>query len=125
VTALLIPPSPPPSQAKQIVALLPSSVRVAVMNATGIAGEARKIADGLRTKGFVIATIGNAPAAYSSEIHDYTTQMLAGAKVRAALPGSFANVPIVTEPANAAPQNDVTIIVGRDIIATAPEASLK
>jgi len=125
VTALLIPPSPAPSQAKQIVALLPSSVRVAVMNATGIAGEARKIADGLRTKGFVIATIGNAPAAYSSEIHDYTTQMLAGAKVRAALPGSFANVPIVTEPANAAPQNDVTIIVGRDITATAPEASLK
>ncbi len=126
VTALLLPPSPPPSmQRKQLIALLPSSVRVAVMNATGIAGQARKIADGLRNKGFVIEAIGNAPAAYNTEIHDYTTQMLAGAKVRSALPGSFANVPIVTEPTSTAPQNDVTIIVGRDITASAPEASLK
>ena len=126
VTALLLsPPSPVPPLTKQLVALLPSSVRVAVMNGTGIAGEARRIADVLRGKGFVIASIGNAPPAYSSEIHDHTTQMLAGAKVRSSLPVVFANIPIVNEPANSAPQSDVTIIVGRDITASAPEASLK
>ncbi|MBV9972667.1 MAG: LCP family protein [Candidatus Eremiobacteraeota bacterium] len=123
VTALLLPPPPAPSS-KPVIAVLSSSVRVAVMNATGVSGEARKIADSLRSKGFVIATIGNAPAAYSSEIHDYTTQMLAGVKVRSALPVAFANTPIVTEP-TAARQNDVTIIVGRDITASSPEASLR
>ena len=126
VTAMLLGPTPSPSTAsKQLVALLPSSVRVAVMNGTGIAGEARKIADMLRGKGFVISAVGNAPAAYTSEIHDHTTQMLAGAKVRSSLPVVFANVPIVTEPTTAAPSSDVTIIVGRDINTSAPEASLK
>lgn len=126
VLALLL-PTPASAQTVQLANLSPASVRVQVMNGTGMPGEARKVANALRVKGFVIADVGNAPAAYTAtEIHDHTALMLAGAKVRSALPSAFRNAPIVTDVAGSTPTSDVTVIVGRDVLTvSAPQASLR
>jgi LCP family protein required for cell wall assembly len=127
VATLLLPPPAGLPRAQQLANISPASVRVEVRNGTGMPGEARKVANALQTKGFVIAQVGNANGSYTaSEIHDHTTLMLAGAKVRSALPSAFRSVPILTDAAGQPPTSDVTIIVGRDVLtASAPQASLK
>ena len=129
VLGLLLPTPAPASspRADQLANIAPASVRVQVMNGTGLPGEARKVANALHLKGFMIADVSNASAAYAAtEIHDHTALMLAGSKVRAALPTPFRNVPILTDAATTPPTSDVTVILGRDLLAAAaPQASLK
>lgn len=127
---LLEPPAPvATADAGALANLAPSSVKVDVKNGTGIAGEAKKVADALRAKGFVIGSVGNADKSDygTTEIHEHTMVTFAGAKVRSELSPKFKSVPILSDPATTpAPASDVTVIVGKDFLsATKPQASLK
>lgn len=127
---LLEPPAPvATADAGALAAVAPSSVKVDVKNGTGIAGEAKKVADALRAKGFVIGSVGNADKSDydTTEIHEHTMVTFAGAKVRSELNPKFKSVPIVSDPTTTpAPNSDVTVIVGKDFLtAIKPQASLK
>ena len=127
---MLEPPAPVPSpDAGMLANVAPSTVKVDVKNGTGIPGTAKKVADALRAKGFVIASVGNADNSdyAATEIHEHTIVTFAGAKVRSALDPKFKNVTIVSETApSPSPSSDVTIIVGKDFLAASKQqASIK
>ena len=116
---LVAPPvtEPSPDQ-QQLAAVSPSSIKVDVLNGTGIAGEARRVATMLQKKGFVIGNVGNATGeSYAAtEIHEHTMVTFAGAKVRAALAPALKTAPLSTDPtASPGPESDVTVIVGKDL----------
>ena len=127
---LLEPPAPVVSpDPGSLAAIAAATVRVDVKNGTGIPGTARKVADALRAKGFVIGDVGNAATSdvMTTEIHEHTTVTFAGAKVRSAMSARLKNAPIVSDViASPAPRSDVTIIVGKDVLSTASQqASIK
>ena len=119
-TMLIAPPTPEPSpDAMALAAIVPSSLKVDVENASGVRGAAAKVAAALKKDGFTIADVGNASTsdALTTTIQEHSIVPFAGAKVRAALPQAFANAQVVSQPPgpSASPSSDVTVIVGRDL----------
>lgn len=113
----------PPDQ-RALAAIAPSSLKVDVQNGSGRPGSAKQIAARLRSLGFVIGNVGNAPNSnYSrTEIHAHTTITFAGEKVRSAINAS--HVEVVADSAAAPPQlSDVTVIVGKDLALPQQQAS--
>ncbi|MFF1957412.1 LCP family protein [Streptomyces sp. NPDC058220] len=85
------------------------TVRVQVLNGTGTPGQAAKVADTLRTVGFTIAGVGNAPLAADRTTVAYPQGLAAQARVLASrLPGVGAR-----QDAESAP-GVVTLTVGAD-----------
>lgn len=106
-------PTPGPDQ---LAAIPPASVHVEVQNGSGRQGVGAKMATFLRSKGFVVSSIGNAASfGYdTTEIHAHSKIFGVGDKVKAAI--ALPNVP-VTSDATATPSAqtaDVTVIIGRD-----------
>jgi hypothetical protein len=67
----------------------PQAVTVDVLNGTGTAGLAGTVATALRGQGFVVGTVGNAPAAVPQTVVRYGPDAQAQAQtVAAAVPGS-------------------------------------
>jgi hypothetical protein len=103
-------------------------VHVAIRNGSGRKGEGQKVADTLRKAGFVIDSVGNAASfGYdATEIHvrDNATPLF-GERVRTALSLQSAALESDSAPAAAAvAASDVTVIIGRDLVAaTTIEAS--
>jgi LCP family protein required for cell wall assembly len=66
----------------------PASIRLDVLNGSGVPGAARRMADALKQRGFAVASVGNAGGAARSvtEIHVRSGDVLAGQKVSAMLP---------------------------------------
>ncbi|MGH7754752.1 MAG: LCP family protein [Vulcanimicrobiaceae bacterium] len=100
-----------------VAAIAPSSVRVEVLNGSGIVGAAGKVAAALRKQGFAIAAVSDAAnfGYDTTQIDQHSqTQPLAGERVRQALqlPGA-AVVPTPSPSGSTA--SDVTVIVGRDL----------
>jgi len=120
----MFPPLPVPSADPAAVAKIdPSTIHVDVRNGSGVRGQGAKMAAQLRKIGFSIASVGNADAfnydATEIHVHSLATP-LAGERVRAALAIKTATVrPDAT--ANPTPATDVTVIVGRDYAAIAPQ----
>jgi LCP family protein required for cell wall assembly len=129
---LLAPPVPQPSpDAMTLAAIPPASLRVEIQNASGVPGAARKLADDLHSKGFIIGAVGNAPASGEpvTEIHEHSRTAFAGAKVRSALPMALQATAIVTDADPATlqtqtvqPASDVTIVIGKDLAAATTAA---
>ena len=132
-TMLIAPPAPLPSpDALALAAIAPSTLRVDVENGSGVAGAGRRVADLLKKDGFTIGDVTNAPRSdyATSEIHEHSTVTFAGARVRAALPGSLQKAEVVPDPSPSgspdaqatATTSDVTVIVGADLakVAFAP-----
>lgn len=119
VRAMLIaPPSPAPSPNAMALAAIPAStLRVDVENASGIGGAAHRVANQLRQAGFQIGDIGDVSSddASTTEIHEHSSVLFAGARVRQALPTAWQAVGIVTDGSPAHGSSDVTIILGRDL----------
>lgn len=85
------------------------TVRVQVLNGSGTTGRAAKVADTLRSAGFTIVRIGNAPEDTKKTTVGYPQDLAAPAKVLASrLPGSTAR-----QDAQAAP-GMVTLTVGKE-----------
>lgn len=123
---LIDPPVPTPApDPNAVAAISPASVRVDVENGTGVAGMAKRVADVLRRRGFVIGEVGNAngAAVATTELHEHTRISYAGLKVRQALGKAAGNAPVIADsqlPA-ASPggtPSDVTVIVGQDLVST-------
>jgi LCP family protein required for cell wall assembly len=126
---LLAPPSPEPSpDAMALAAIVPSSLRVDIVNGSGTEGAAHRVATLLKRAGFTIGNVGDAARSdYAvTEIHEHSTVTFAGAKVRAALPATTKPAVVPDPAASGSPApaitSDVTVIVGSDL-ATAPPAS--
>jgi len=123
---LLDPPVPTPTPAAGAVAAInPFSVRVDVENGTGIAGMAKRAAAVLREKGFTIGTVSNAATSdvATTELHEHSKITFAGLRVREALGKAASSAPVIadSEPATPeasgdAPQSDVTLVVGQDLV---------
>jgi LCP family protein required for cell wall assembly len=101
----------------------PATIHVDVRNGSGVRGQGAKLAAQLRKSGFLVGTVGNADSfTYdATEIHVHSTATpLAGERVRAALAIKTATVQAdpAAKPAFA---SDVTVIVGRDYAAAAPQ----
>jgi LCP family protein required for cell wall assembly len=100
----------------------PATIHVDIKNGSGVKGQGAKVAAQLRKIGFLIASVGNADAftydATQIHVHSAATP-LAGERVRAALALKTATV---QPDATANPSgSDVTVIVGRDYDAAAPQ----
>jgi polyisoprenyl-teichoic acid--peptidoglycan teichoic acid transferase len=121
-TMLVTPPTPQPSpDAVALAAIPPSTLRVDVENGSGVTGAAHRVATLLRQEGFTIGTVGDADRSdyTTTVIHEHSSVMFAGAKVREALPPALHQAAVVPESAvNASPaagdESDVTVIVGTD-----------
>ncbi|MBC5829401.1 MAG: LCP family protein [Candidatus Eremiobacteraeota bacterium] len=113
----------PPDQ-RALAAIAPSSLKVDVQNGSGRAGSAKQIAARLKSQGFVIGNVGNAPTSdYArTEIHAHTTITFAGEKVRSAMHASHVEV-VADSVAAPPPLSDVTVIVGRDLALAQQQAS--
>jgi len=128
---LIAPPSPEVSpDAMALAAIVPSSVRVDVVNGSGTAGAAHRVATMLKRAGFTIGNVGDAERSdyETTEIHEHSTVTFAGAKVRAALPALAKPPVVVPDPtATGSPPppitSDVTVIVGGDLATAAPAAT--
>jgi LCP family protein required for cell wall assembly len=119
-TMLVAPPSPEPSpDAMALASITPSTVRVDVENASGIAGAAARVAAQLKKAGFTIKDVGNSDSNLDkTQIQEHSNITFAGAKVRAALPAAFARAQVVSQPiatGASPPPSDVTVVVGRDL----------
>lgn len=122
---LLNPPVPTPSpNSAAIAAIDPLSLRVDVENGTAIPGVARKVAGLLKSKGFTIGSVGNAPSEdiATTEVHEHSRITFAGIRVRQALGKAGAGAAVMTSdetptPDASAPPSDVTVIVGQDLAA--------
>ncbi len=116
---LVAPPSPVPSpDTLALAAIPPSTLRIDVENASGVRGAAHLIAERLRRAGFQIGDIGDASSddLATTEIHEHSSVLFAGARVREAMPSSWQTVSIVPDQTSAQPpRSDVTIIIGRDL----------
>jgi polyisoprenyl-teichoic acid--peptidoglycan teichoic acid transferase len=122
---LIAPPVPTPSpNASAVAAINPLTVRVDVENGTGIAGMAKRAAALLRQKGFTIGQISNAATSdvANTELHEHSPITFAGVRVRDALGKAAKNAPVIadsetpTPEASSAPESDVTLIVGQDLV---------
>lgn len=115
---LIAPPTPMPSpDAMALASIPPGTIRVDVQNGSGVQGGAHLVADVLRTRGFLIGDVGNAPVDVTgTEIHEHSTTTFAGAKVRIALPASLQAVPVLGSDGTATPKSDVTLVVGKDLL---------
>lgn len=124
---LVASPAPVPSpDALALAAIAPATLRVDVENGSGVPGVAGRLAAKLKQAGFTIGQVGNADRSdyNATEIHEHSSVIFAGAKVRAALPKTLRNAMVVPDPSPsalpvAATTSDVTVIVGSDA-ATAP-----
>ena len=123
---LIDPPVPTPTPAPGAVAAInPLSVRVDVENGTGIAGMAKRAAAVLREKGFTIGTVSNAATSdvATTELHEHSKITFAGLRVREALGKAASAAPVIAdsepvmpEASGDAPQSDVTLVVGQDLV---------
>ncbi|MBV8150270.1 MAG: LytR C-terminal domain-containing protein, partial [Candidatus Eremiobacteraeota bacterium] len=117
---LLGPLGPEPTLAPAVLAAIkPADVSVEVLNGSGERGAARKFADELAAKGYVVSKVGNADSyGYTkTEIHEHSKVFGVGERVRsdvAVLP----DVTVTAEPAPSPATSDVTVIVGKDFLAT-------
>ncbi len=130
---LIAPPVPEASpDSMALLSVPPNTIKIDVENGSGVPGAAHQVALALKAKGFLIGTVGNAPATVDeSEIHEHSQVAFAGAKVRSALPPSMHALAVLPEndPAAAPSTSDVTIVVGKDLVAaeaalTVPGAAL-
>jgi LCP family protein required for cell wall assembly len=86
----------------------PSQVKVRVLNATGVAGQAQRVADQLQAQGFKVAYVGNAPGGAARK-----TQVLYGAGAATAAETLAAKVPGAKPAArNAGAPGVVDLIIG-------------
>ncbi|MDQ6931569.1 MAG: LCP family protein [Candidatus Eremiobacteraeota bacterium] len=109
---------------KTLAAIAPSSVKVDVQNGSGRPGSAKRIAARLKSQGFVIRDVGNAPTAdyAKTEIHAHTSITFAGEKVRSAMHAG--RVDVVADSFSSPPSlSDVTVIVGKDLALPQQQAS--
>jgi len=122
---LVAPPVPVPSPDVLALAAIPAStLHVDVENGSTVAGAAHRVAAELKHAGFNIGEVGNADRTdyTATEIHEHSSVMFAGAKVRAALPQG-ARAAIVVPDSSPSPSpaqttvtaSDVTVIVGNDL----------
>lgn len=119
---LLAPPTAQPSpDAMALAGIAPSTLRVDIKNASGVKDAAHAVAYMLQRAGYTIGSIGNADATDGdhTQIAEHSKVLWAGAKVRAALPYSLQNAPIVAAGTDAgsatSSPSDVTVIVGKDL----------
>ncbi len=115
----LLPPVLP--DARAVAAIAPSKVHVAVRNGSGLRGQGAKVADALRKAGFVVDSVSNAATfGYeTTEIHVRgSATPLLGERVRTALALQGASLESDAQTAAPAQTSDVTVIVGRDVLAT-------
>ncbi|WP_078854089.1 LCP family protein [Streptomyces sp. NRRL F-5135] len=85
------------------------TVRVRVLNGTGIPGRAAKVADTLRTAGFTVSGVGNAPEPAERTEVDYPEGLEDSAEVLSSrVPGSSARQDTAAAP------GEVTLTVGTD-----------
>ncbi len=101
--------APPTTTAGSSTAGLPapSTVRVRVLNAAGVAGIAARTAAALQRAGFVTAGTGNATARATSEVHYRSGSDAAARLVAAYVPGAH----LVVDPAVTG--GDVDLVLGR------------
>ena len=129
--AFVNPPAPdvPSPDARLVQLVEPSKVHVIVQNGSGVSGQGARVADALRKAGFVIDGIANADSFThdATEIHVHSTMTpLAGERVRSALAIRTATVrPDAATPSAAPEIGDVTVIVGRDYVATGDASAVK
>jgi LCP family protein required for cell wall assembly len=125
---LVAPPVPVPSPDVLALAAIPAStLHVDVENGSTVAGAAHRVAAELKHAGFSIGVVGNADRSdyTATEIHEHSSVLFAGAKVRAALPQGARGAIVVPDP-SASPSpaqtnvtaSDVTVIVGNDLAST-------
>ncbi len=123
-TMLIAPPQPaqptPPPDAGALAALAPGSLRVDVENGTGVPGMAKRVAALLRSEGFQIAQVGNAPSrnVATTEVHEHSRLAMAGLKVRNGLGSAARRVPVISEAVSSQTPSpsDVTVILGGDLV---------
>jgi len=125
---LVAPPVPVPSPDVMALAAIPAStLHVDVENGSTVAGAAHRVAAVLKHAGFTIGEVGNADRSdyTATEIHEHSSVMFAGAKVRSALQGARAAI-VVPDPSPSpspaqanVPASDVTVIVGNDLASNA------
>jgi hypothetical protein len=125
-TMLTAPPTPMPSPNPiELAAISPRTVKVDVENGSGIDGAARRVATTLKKQGFVIGDIGDAPTSNITvtEIHEHTSVVFAGAKVRDSLPGGASATIVQDDPSGSKMASDVTIVIGKDLATATPNLS--
>jgi len=123
---LTAPPTPMPSPNPiELAAISPRTVKVDVENGSGIDGAARRVATALKKQGFVIGDIGDAPTSNITvtEIHEHTSVVFAGAKVRDSLPGGASATIVQDDPSASKMASDVTIVIGKDLATASPNLS--
>jgi hypothetical protein len=103
------PGDPPPRTAPRPV---PAGVRVEVLNASGIAGHARRGADFLRERGFDVVTFDNAPAAFGADSSLVIDRV--GSVERARLVADAMDIHRVVARPDTNLFVDATVILGRD-----------
>jgi LCP family protein required for cell wall assembly len=112
-----------PADPAAVAKVDPARIHVEVRNGSGVKGEGARAAAQLRKIGFLIAGVGNADTFNydATEIHVHSAATpLAGERVRAAL--AIKTATVQPDPAaNPSPGSDVTVIVGRDYAAAAPQ----
>ncbi len=133
-TMLVTPPTPIPSpDAMTLAAIAPSTLRVDVENGSGVSGAAHRAATLLRQAGFTIGTVGDADRSdyATTEIHEHSSVLYAGAKVRESLSPRLRNAAVVADSAPSASPgassgdaSDVTVIIGTDFSKNAPPPAL-
>ncbi|HEY9085052.1 MAG TPA: LCP family protein [Candidatus Tyrphobacter sp.] len=123
---LVAPPLPVASpDPLALAAIPPSTLRIDVENGTGVNGAAHRVAERLRRAGFVIGDVGDASTGEvaTTEIHEHSGVLFAGARVREAMPASWQRVTVVPDDGSSQRRgSDVTIVIGRDL-AQPPAAS--
>jgi LCP family protein required for cell wall assembly len=125
---LVAPPVPVPSPDVMALAAIPAStLHVDVENGSTVAGAAHRVAAELKHAGFTIGDVGNADRSdyTATEIHEHSSVMFAGAKVRAALEGARGAIVVPDPSPSPSPAqtnvtaSDVTVIVGNDLASNA------
>lgn len=110
-------PAPPPPAPARIA---PGAVTVDVLNGTGRAGLAGKVADALRGEGFVVGTVGNSPSTVGSSTVRYGAAAADKARVlAAAVPGAVLQ-------ASSSVGNAVQLVIGPNysaVVRVPPAAS--
>jgi len=116
---LIAPPTPQPTpDAMALLSIPPNTITIDVENGSGVRGAAHVVAAELKAKGFAIGHVGNAPGdVEATEIHEHSQTAFAAAKVRAALPAALHALAVVGDDPSATASSDVTLIVGKDLIA--------
>jgi len=114
VQSMLVAPQRP-----QTIASI-GQLSVSVENGTGVPGMARRVAQILQGKGFMIGEIGTAANSIATtQVRDHSAQQNAGARVRDALGSAASGAMVVADvspPQGAAVHSDVTVIVGQDLV---------